>query len=90
MPGDRRTHGTLFESPPGQAPGRLAAAARRWGLTPRQGEVVALAAGGLSNRAIADALGCAEGTVELHVTAVLRKAGCRSRTELVARFWSEP
>jgi DNA-binding NarL/FixJ family response regulator len=44
---------------------------------------------GRSNRQISRALGCAESTVELHVTALLAKAGCRSRAELVARFWTE-
>lgn len=62
--------------------------AQRWGLTPRQSEVLALIAEGLSNRAIAARLGCAEGTVEIHVSAVLDKAGAESRAQLVARVWS--
>ena len=37
---------------------------------------------------IAQTLGCSESTVELHVTALLRKSGATSRTELVARFWT--
>lgn len=44
---------------------------------------------GESNQEIADWLGCAHKTVELHVTAVLRSAGVSSRTELVSRFWTE-
>lgn len=61
----------------------------RWALTPRQTEVVELLAQGRSNRAISMELGCAEGTVELHVSAVLEKAGAESRVEVVARFWRE-
>jgi DNA-binding CsgD family transcriptional regulator len=67
---------------------RATALAERWGLTPRQREVLAWVARGSSNRDIGQRLGCAESTVELHVTAILRKAGCGSRTQLMAGFWS--
>ncbi|MCA1828795.1 MAG: LuxR C-terminal-related transcriptional regulator, partial [Myxococcales bacterium] len=40
-----------------------------------------------SNRRVAASLGCSESTVELHVTALLEKAGCESRAQLVARVW---
>lgn len=66
---------------------RLARAALRYGLTRRQVEVLGLLARGKANKVIAAALGCVEGTVELHVTQILHKTGCRSRAELVARFW---
>lgn len=69
---------------------RVAAAARRWRLTGRQEHVLAHLVKGASNRAIAEALGCAETTVEVHVSAVLRKSGSESRAELVARFWGAP
>ncbi len=62
--------------------------APRWRLTPRQTEVMALLAEGLSNRAIAARLGCSESTVEIHVSAVLSKAEVESRAALVARIWS--
>lgn len=68
---------------------RACATAHRWSLTRRQAEVLAEVAQGRSNRQISRALGCAESTVELHVSALLAKAGCRSRAELVARFWTE-
>ena len=57
-------------------------------LTRRQTEVLARLATGQGNRAIADGLGCSEKTVELHVSALLAKLGCRSRAQLVARFWT--
>ena len=58
-----------------------------WGLTRRQREVLALLVQGDSNRAIAEKLGCALRTAELHVSNVIRKAEVNSRTELAARFW---
>ncbi len=62
--------------------------AARFGLTPRQTSVVARVARGCSNKEIAAELGCAEVTVEFHVTALLEKMGSRNRAELVARFWT--
>jgi DNA-binding NarL/FixJ family response regulator len=75
---------------PTDAAERLAAAAVKWGATPRQSEVLALLALGKANKTIADALGCAGPTVEIHVSSLLKKSGCESRGELVSRFWSEP
>jgi DNA-binding CsgD family transcriptional regulator len=63
-------------------------AAKRWLLTERQRDVLALAAAGKCNKEIAAELGCAARTVELHVSACLGKAGCASRAELVAKAWS--
>lgn len=67
----------------------LARATESWKLTRRQREVLALVAAGDTNKSIATKLGCAEVTVELHVTALLRKARASSRTELVSRLWSD-
>jgi ATP/maltotriose-dependent transcriptional regulator MalT len=53
-------------------------------LTPREQEVVALAARGLSNREIGQQLVITEGTARLHVGHVLRKLGLRSRSQLAA------
>ena len=50
-------------------------------LTPRQREVLELLAQGQSNKRIARALGIAEGTVRIHVTAILRALGVNNRTE---------
>jgi DNA-binding CsgD family transcriptional regulator len=60
-----------------------------WGLTRRQIAVLKLVVHGDANKEIAQALGCAENTVELHVTQLLRKADLPSRTRLIARFWSD-
>jgi hypothetical protein len=38
---------------------------------------------GVSNKEIAEALGCAEVTVENHLTALFRRSGARSRAGLV-------
>lgn len=61
---------------------------RKWALTPRQTEVLEGLANGHSNREIADALGCTERTVELHVSAILRQSGFPNRTRIAAEFWS--
>jgi DNA-binding NarL/FixJ family response regulator len=50
-------------------------------LTPQQFRVLMCIADGLLNKQIADVLGLAENTVKVHVTAVLRKLDCRSRTQ---------
>lgn len=72
----------------GDASSRLPAVARRWILTPRQSAVLALVAQGESNRSVASKLGCSEKTVELHVSALLAKTRCASRSQLVASFWT--
>jgi DNA-binding NarL/FixJ family response regulator len=70
------------------AAARASAAAVRWGLSDRQRQVLALLADGKSNRAIAEALGCAPATVDVHVSAILERAGAQGRAELVARLWT--
>jgi DNA-binding NarL/FixJ family response regulator len=54
-------------------------------LTPREEEVLALLAEGLSNRAIAQDLKISEHTVKFHVTAIMNKLEAQSRTEAVVR-----
>ena len=61
----------------------LAAVARRWGLTPRQRDVLAGLVGGESNKAIAARLAIGVRAVELHVTALLARADVESRSALV-------
>lgn len=52
-------------------------------LTKRQKEVLLLLSQGLSNKGIANRLVLSEGTVKLHVSAIMRTLGARSRTEAV-------
>lgn len=54
-------------------------------LTPREEEVLALLAEGLSNRAIGQALDISEHTVKFHVNAIMTKLDAQSRTEAVVR-----
>jgi LuxR family transcriptional regulator, maltose regulon positive regulatory protein len=54
-------------------------------LTPREGEVLQLIAAGLSNRAIAEELVIATGTVKRYTADIYAKLGVRSRTQAVAR-----
>ncbi len=49
-------------------------------MTPRELEVVALVAQGLSNRQIAERLAVGEQTVKNHVSRAARKLGVRNRT----------
>jgi len=72
----------------GSAAARLQVVAQRWSLTPRQTQVLALLVEGHANKIIADRLGCARNTVELHVTALFEKTQTHSRSELAARFWT--
>lgn len=50
-------------------------------LTPRETEILGLLAEGQSNKVIARNLGISDGTVKLHVKAILRKLGIHSRVE---------
>ncbi len=54
-------------------------------LTPREEEVLALLAEGLTNRAIGRALTISENTAKFHVQALMGKLGAQSRTEAVVR-----
>jgi DNA-binding CsgD family transcriptional regulator len=83
-------HSLLIERtnrPPGADAAR--ATAKRYLLTPRELEVLMHLGRGHTNRAIAVALGCGERTVETHVSRILGKTDCASRSELLALVWSE-
>ena len=54
-------------------------------LTPRESEILALLANGLSNKEIADRLGIKFDTVGTHLKSIYRKLHVRSRTEAVIK-----
>ncbi len=54
-------------------------------LSPRRQQVLDQLAAGYSNKQIAHNLGLAEGTVKMHVLAVLRHLGAANRTQAVSR-----
>jgi DNA-binding NarL/FixJ family response regulator len=59
---------------------------RHWGsrrLSPRQREVLTALCAGKPNKQIAYELGLSEGTVKIHMTAVFKSFGVRSRTQAV-------
>jgi two-component system nitrate/nitrite response regulator NarL len=55
-------------------------------LTPREGEILKLMADGQGNKLIARNLGISDGTVKLHVKAVLRKLELHSRVEAAVMY----
>jgi DNA-binding CsgD family transcriptional regulator len=82
-------HLVVLRDPTGALDAQVAAAIARWRLTSRQAEVLRLVVHGDANKAIAVKLGCSPRTVEIHVTALLRKTGFSSRSELIAGFWGD-
>lgn len=70
--------GTIL--PPGP---RVGPAIDRLGLTPRQRDVLALLGRGITNRQIAQQLGLKEGTIKLHVAAILKALHVVNRTQAV-------
>ncbi|WP_326948410.1 LuxR C-terminal-related transcriptional regulator [Amycolatopsis sp. NBC_01307] len=68
------------EVPPGRHRGRPS---YHDGLSPREHEIAELAAGGLTNRAIAETLHLSQRTVEHHVARAMQKTGVRSRRALL-------
>jgi two-component system, NarL family, nitrate/nitrite response regulator NarL len=73
-----RLVGGKTEEAPAAAPRPAAPFAE---LTPREHEILECIADGMSNKMIARALDITDGTVKLHVKAILRKLGMRSRVE---------
>jgi two-component system NarL family response regulator len=63
--------------------GRLALHLRSDPLTAREREVLAELGRGYSNRAIAESLGIAEGTVKLHMKSILSKLDASSRADAI-------
>ncbi|MDO5103483.1 MAG: response regulator transcription factor [Lautropia sp.] len=77
-PGDQRLDAPM---PPAQ-PRRIYQDGRHLGLTERQRCVLKLMMMGLPNKAIGRKLKLAEGTVKVHVSAVLRALGVKSRAQV--------
>ena len=72
---------TLGDFQNGQPPPTLGTS----GLTPRQLDVLRLLLKGAPNKLIARELGLTEGTVKVHIAAILRALQVRNRTEAVVR-----
>ncbi|MFV3074021.1 LuxR C-terminal-related transcriptional regulator [Niveispirillum fermenti] len=68
---------------PGVSPGPGGGAGGTPALTQRQRDVLRCLREGKSNKQIAYELGLSEGTVKIHVTAVMRSLGVRNRTQAV-------
>jgi len=56
------------------------------GLTPRQGDILALVLRGLPNKRIAQTLDVSESTVKEHVTGILERLGVRTRVEILTHL----
>lgn len=78
----RVVQGDVEDAPPG-TPSPFAE------LTPREMEILCLLAEGQSNKVIARNLGISDGTVKLHVKAILRKLNVHSRVEAAVRAVEE-
>jgi DNA-binding CsgD family transcriptional regulator len=74
----------VLEPPSADRADLVARSTARWRLTARQRDVLALLADGAPNAAIAATLGVGERAVELHVSAILDKAGVANRAALIA------
>ncbi|MBJ6763612.1 LuxR family transcriptional regulator [Myxococcaceae bacterium JPH2] len=77
----------LDPGPPPDHTTRVRRLALRWALTAREIQVLEHVVQGETNKAIAAHLGCAERTVEVHVTHLLNKAQVESRSALISRFF---
>jgi DNA-binding CsgD family transcriptional regulator len=66
---------------------RVERVAQAWRLTSRQRQILVELARGRSSKEIAATVGCAVHTAEIHVGAVLRRAGVTSRAALIAAVW---
>jgi DNA-binding CsgD family transcriptional regulator len=63
-------------------------AALRWGLTPREIDVLVALVEGMPTRTIAAQMGISERTVEAHLTSLFEKAQVETRAEVVAKAMS--
>jgi DNA-binding NarL/FixJ family response regulator len=70
-------------TPPAAVPARPRTTPRELGLTERQAEVLGCILQGLPNKLICRRLALAEGTVKIHVAAILRALNVHNRTQAV-------
>jgi len=77
----------VLRDEPWKEAARMTAAARAWRLSDRQAEVLAHLVRGDTNKDIAVKLGVSPRTVEIHTSAILRKAGADTRTHLARLVW---
>ncbi|MBA3824265.1 MAG: response regulator transcription factor [Ktedonobacterales bacterium] len=56
-------------------------------LTDRERQIVRLLASGMTNAAIGERLGLAEGTIRNHISTIIAKLGATDRTQVVALAW---
>jgi DNA-binding CsgD family transcriptional regulator len=90
MASGRRTEFLVIQrGPAAEIERKVHVAVQRWQLTPRQQTVLRALLKGQTNAEMAAALGCAERTVETHISALLQRADAGSRLALVAAFWSD-
>jgi DNA-binding CsgD family transcriptional regulator len=85
LPGAPAHYLAVVQGDSAQAFARVHSLSTHWGLTARETEVLGRLVRGESNKAIALHLGCAERTVEVHVTRILAKAQVESRSALISR-----
>lgn len=60
--------------------------AQELGVTPRQGEIIAMIIQGMPNKRIANTLGLSEQTVKEHVTGILEKLNVKNRIEIITKL----
>jgi DNA-binding NarL/FixJ family response regulator len=85
LPTEVLRHSTATHPHPPAAPGapQLEVTCRDLGLTDRQAEVLALVVQGKPNKLICRNLNLAEGTVKIHISAILRALNVTNRTQAV-------
>lgn len=66
---------------------RIESARRRWRLTAREAEVLALLPKGETPKTMARILDCTPRTAQFHINSLLAKAKATSRVDLVASLW---
>jgi DNA-binding NarL/FixJ family response regulator len=82
---DRSFVSRLVPTAPLAAEAAASPEAEREELTPREQEVLALLAEGLSNKEIASRLDISDHTAKFHVNSILQKMGAQKRVEAVVR-----